>query len=118
MKNNITNVEHEPFVYIAHLMTPFSPNNVTIFTNCEEVKLTFGEYYGLQKPMMIRAPVPRVPVVFTNAFNYDDARNKNKKEYGRINQKRNVNSQIIAEGLIDNKVVATHTRWPVGRKIK
>ena len=117
--NNITNVEHEPFVYIAHLMTPFSPNNVTIFTNCEEVKLTsFGKHYGIQKAYDDLSPVPRVPVVFTNAFNYDDARNKNKKEYGKINQKRNVNSQIIAEGLIDNKVVATHTRWPVGRKNK
>ena len=100
-------------------MTPFSPNNVTIFTNCEEVKLTsFGKHYGIQKAYDDLSPVPRVPVVFTNAFNYDDVRNKNKKEYGKINQKRNVNSQIIAEGFIDNKVVATHTRWPVGRKNK
>ncbi|MEC7108014.1 MAG: glycoside hydrolase family 2 TIM barrel-domain containing protein, partial [Verrucomicrobiota bacterium] len=83
--NNITNVEHEPFVYIAHLMTPFSTNNVTIFTNCEEVKLTsFGKHYGIQKAYDDLSPVPRVPVVFTNAFNYDDARNKNKKEYGKI----------------------------------
>ena len=41
-------------VYIAHLMTPFSPNNVTIFTNCEEVKLTFLEnIMEFKKPMMI-----------------------------------------------------------------
>ena len=117
--NNITNIKHEPFVYIAHLMTPFSPNDVTIFTNCEEVKLTsFGKYYGVRKAYDDLSPVPRIPVVFTNAFNYDDARNKNKKEYGNTNQQRSVNSQIIAEGLIDNKVVATHTRWPVGRKNK
>ena len=74
--NNITNVEHEPFVYIAHLMTPFSPNNVTIFTNCEEVKLTsFGKHYGIQKAYDDLSPVPRVPVVFTNAFNYDELAN-------------------------------------------
>ena len=87
--NNILNIKHEPFVYIAHLMTPFSPNDVTIFTNCEEVKLTsFGKYYGVRKAYDDLSPVPRIPVVFTNAFNYDDARNKNKKSMENTNQQK------------------------------
>ena len=28
-------------VYIANAMTPFSPKDVTVYSNCEEVRLTF-----------------------------------------------------------------------------
>ena len=30
-----------PMVYIANEMTPFSPKDVTVYSNCEEVRLTF-----------------------------------------------------------------------------
>ena len=36
---NVPNVDAEPFVFIAHLMTPFSPEDVVVFTNCDEVRL-------------------------------------------------------------------------------
>ena len=35
---NVPNVDAEPFVFIAHLMTPFSPEDVVVFTNCDEVR--------------------------------------------------------------------------------
>ena len=54
-------VQASPFVYIAHLLTPFSPKDVTIFTNCEEVKLTmYGEEIGVKKAIDNTSPVPRI----------------------------------------------------------
>jgi beta-galactosidase len=62
------------------------------------------------------SPVPRVPVVFEDVFRYVDARNKNKKSYGKIDQEWVNEALIQAEGLINGQVVAKHQRWPVGRK--
>jgi beta-galactosidase len=110
-------VKAGPFVYIAHLMTPFSPEDVVVFTNCEEVKLTmYGKAVGVKKAVDENSPVPRVPVVFEKAFRYVDARNNNQKGYGKIDQTRVEGAVMKAEGLIDGQVVAEHQRWPVGRK--
>jgi beta-galactosidase len=106
-----------PFVYIAHLMTPFSPEDVVVFTNCEEVRLTmYGNEVGVKKATDKNSPVPRVPVVFEDVFRYVDVRNKNRKEYGKIDQTLVEGAVMKAEGLMDGKVAAEHRRWPVGRK--
>jgi beta-galactosidase len=110
-------VEAKPFVYIAHLMTPFSPEDIVVFTNCEAVKLTmYGKEIGIKSAVDASSPVPRVPVVFEDVFRYVDARNKNKKSYGKIDQEWVNEALIQAEGLINGQVVAKHQRWPVGRK--
>jgi beta-galactosidase len=114
---NVPNVNAEPFVYIAHLLSPFSPEDITVFTNCDEVKLTmYGKEIGVKKSTDINNPVPRVPVVFKDVFRYEDIRNKNKKDYGKINQPYAEASIVKAEGLIDGNVVTDHLIWPVGRK--
>jgi beta-galactosidase len=114
---DVPNVEAHPFVYIAHLMTPFSPEDVIVFTNCDKVKLTmYGKEIGVKSAIDPNSPVPRVPVVFENAFRYVDVRNKNKKSYGQIDQKWVEGAVIKAEGMIQGKVVTAHQRWPVGRK--
>ena len=77
---NVPHVKAAPFVYIAHLMTPFSPQDVVVFTNCEAVKLTsYGKEIGTKKATDKSSPVPRVPVVFEKVFSHTDIRNKNKK---------------------------------------
>ena len=112
-------VEAKPFVYIAHLMSPFSPEDVVIFTNCEEVRLTlYGDSLGLKKATDASSPVPRVPVIYENVFSHVDIRNKNKKSYGKIDQPFVEGATMYAEGLIKNEVVAEHRRWPAGRKRK
>lgn len=35
--------ETGPFVYIANEMTPFSPKDVTVFSNCDKVVLTINK---------------------------------------------------------------------------
>lgn len=114
---NVPMVKAEPFVYIAHLMSPFSPEDVVVFSNCEEVKLTmYGKEIGIMKATDPKSPVPRVPVVFENVYRYVDARNKNQKGYGKIDQKLVEGAVMKAEGLIGGEVVTEHKRWPVGRK--
>jgi beta-galactosidase len=113
----VPHVEAAPFVYVAHLMTPFSPKDVVIFTNCEAVKLTlFGNEIGTKKATDSGSPVPRIPVIFKDVFKYTDIRNKNKKSYGKIDQSFVEGALMKAEGIINGKVVTEHTRWPVGRK--
>lgn len=44
--------ETGPMVYIAHAMTPFSPKDVTVYSNCDEVRLTVfkeGKQYHLKR---------------------------------------------------------------------
>ncbi len=114
---HVPGVEARPFVYIAHLLTPFSSQDMVVFTNCEEVRLTlYGKEVGRQSAIDPNSPVPRVPVVFEDVFRYVDARNKNKKSYGKIDQEYVEAALAKAEGMIDGKVVTQHQRWPVGRK--
>ncbi len=45
--------ETGPMVYIAHEMTPFSPKDVTVYSNCDEVRLTYnkgGKTWTYTKP--------------------------------------------------------------------
>ena len=32
--------DNGPMIYIAHEITPFSPTDVTVYSNCEEIRLT------------------------------------------------------------------------------
>jgi beta-galactosidase len=113
----VPQVDAEPFVFLAHLMTPFSDEDVIVFTNCEEVKLTmYGEEIGVKKAKDVANPVPRVPVIFKDVFKYTDVRNKSKKGYGKINQEYVEGAVMKAEGIINGAVVTEHKRWPVGRK--
>ena len=55
---------------------------------------------------------------FKKCFNYVDIRNKNKKDYNKINHSHVETSIVKAEGLINGKVVTEHLIWPAGRKRK
>ena len=49
---NDRNAGSGPMVYIAHEMTPFSGKDVTVYSNCDEVRLTFnkgGKTYTYKK---------------------------------------------------------------------
>ena len=54
-------------VIFSPKMTPFSPKDVVIFTNCEAVKLTlFGNEIGTKKATDSGSPVPRIPVILNH----------------------------------------------------
>ena len=102
--------ETGPMVYIAHEMTPFSPVDVTVFSNCEEVRLQFcegGEVLTYVRPDSLRG-MPSPPIVFKDVYNFttDKALSGHKKQ-GEV--------YLLAEGILDGKVVATHKVCPSRR---
>lgn len=110
---NDRNAGSGPMVYIAHEMTPFSGKDVTVYSNCDEVRLTFnkgGKTYTYKKDKNrpgMPSPVITFPVVYD--FMMD-------KAFSRTQKQDDV--YLLAEGLIDGKVVATHKVVPARRPEK
>lgn len=102
--------ETGPMVYIAHEMTPFSPNDVTVYSNCDEVRLTVfkgGKVYTYKKNPAHKG-MPSPIITFKDAFHYMDF--KELARYGKRGE-----AYLLAEGLMDGKVVATHKRYSAGQ---
>lgn len=102
--------DNGPMVYIAHELTPFSPKDITVYSNCEEVRLTVfegGETYVYKKDSLHKG-MPSPIIKFKDAYHFvewkENARAKNKE-----------GAYVLAEGLIDGKVVASHKRFPAGQ---
>ena len=105
--------ETGPMVYIAHEMTPFSPKDVTVYSNCDEVRLTYnkgGKTYTYRRPMHQQGlPSPIITFKAVYDFIADKALSRDKKQDEVF---------LLAEGLIDGKVVATHKVCPARRPEK
>ena len=102
--------ETGPMIYIAHELTPFSPTDITVYSNCEEVRLTVfkdGKQYTYKKDPALKG-MPAPIIKFKNAFHFMEW-----KYMAR--QGRHKDTYLLAEGLIDDKVVATHKRYPSGQ---
>ena len=105
--------ETGPMVYIAHEMTPFSGKDVTVYSNCDEVRLTFlkdGKTYTYNKPV-VKAGMPSPVITFPDVYDFmvDKAVSRKKKQDEVL---------LRAEGLINGKVVATHEVHPARRPEK
>lgn len=102
--------DNGPMIYIAHEITPFSPRDITVYSNCDEVRLTVfegGKVYIYKKDKSHKG-MPSPIIKFEKAFNFMEWKSmaragKHKKAY------------LLAEGLIDGKVVVTHKRYPSGQ---
>lgn len=102
-----------PMVYIANAMTPFSPKDVTVYSNCDEVRLTYckdGKQYTYHKPQD-QEGMPSPIITFKNVFSvmHDKALSRQKKQS---------ESYLLAEGLMNGKVVASHKVMPARRPSK
>ena len=105
--------ETGPMVYIAHAMTPFSPKDVTVYSNCDEVRLSFGKY-GKQlvyKKMPSSEGMPSPVITFPDVWDV-----MADKQLARAN--KHDDSYLLAEGLINGQVVATHKVTPSRRPSK
>lgn len=102
----------KPMVYIAHEMTPFSSQDVTVFTNCDEVRLIVLErdtLYLKQDRKGINMPSPIM--VFKDVYNFMEV-----KRLYRNN--KHSKASIIAEGIINGKVVVRTKKTPANRKTR
>jgi beta-galactosidase len=87
-----------PMVYIAHELTQVSGSDVIVYSNCEEVRLTWlGKVVGTQKPDSGYRKLPHPPFTFPNAFDYRVIKTKWRDRTGQI--------EMVAEGLIGGQVV-------------
>ena len=94
-------------VAIAHEMTQFSEKDVTIFSNCDSVRLTM--YDGVH---CWKQPVEKGFVVFKDAWDFFEARNYS------YTQKSWQSVKMVAEGIIDGKVVCKEERMPSRRSTR
>lgn len=102
--------ENGPMVFIANSMTPFSPKDVTVYSNCDEVRLTYckdGKQLVYKKEKTNEG-MPSPVITFKDVWDvmYD-------KQLARA--RKHADSYLLAEGLVDGKVVATHKVMPARR---
>ena len=102
-----------PMVFIAHEMSPVSPKDVTVYSNCDEVRLTFlndGKPQVYKKDLT-RKGMPSPIITFNNVFDFMACK-------GLARAKKQAEVYLLAEGLIAGQVVATHKVVPSGRPDK
>ena len=103
-----------PVVYIAHEMSQFSDADVVVFSNCDSVRLSV--YDGTKSwtlPVIhAKGHMPNAPVVFKNVWNFWEAR-----DYSYV-QKKWQKVNILAEGIINGKVVCAQKKMPSQRSTK
>ena len=105
--------ETGPMVFIAHELSPFSPPDVTVFTNCDEIRLIVYERDTLlQKAPKAQWQLPHPPVTFKNVFDFNTMRTLpyTEKKWQQVS--------LVAEGLIDGKVVCSTKKMPARRSTK
>ena len=100
-----------PMVFIANFATFLSPTSVTVFSNCDEVRLTLdGREIGRKKPDTSWS-IAHPPMTFeVECF----AHEQSTMYMTGVAKVEKPPVELIAEGLIDGKVVATHRVCPPG----
>ena len=104
--------ESGPMVYIAHEMTPFSPEDVTVYSNCEEVRLTVfqdGKTYVYYRENVKGMPSP--VITFKGVYHFMDDKALSRK--GRQSE-----VFLLAEGYQNGRKVAEDKRYPSRRPAK
>ena len=104
----------QPIVSIAHEMTQFSERDVTVFSNCDSVRLTMfdGEHCWTLPVPHEAGHAPSQPVVFRDAWDFFEARDWS---YTKRNWQ---NVKMVAEGIIGGKVVCCEEKMPSRRSTK
>lgn len=103
-----------PMVFIANEMTQFSDSDVTVFSNCDSVRLTvFEGDKSVTLPVKHTADgIQSAPVVFKGFWDFWQAR---EYSYKQRNWQR---VSLLAEGIRDGKVVVTEKKMPSRRSTK
>lgn len=103
-----------PIVYIAHEMTQFSEKDVTVFSNCDSVRLTLfdGEHCWTLPVQHETGHAPSQPVVFKDAWDFFEARNWSytKRNWQQV--------KMVAEGIVNGQVVCREEKMPSRRSTK
>ena len=103
-----------PMLFIAHEMTQFSPSDVTVFSNCDSVRLTSLDGWKSATLPVVHDPEgqPNKPVIFRGFWDFWKARELS------YTQRSWQKVRLIAEGIKDGKVVCTSEKMPSRRSTK
>ena len=106
--------ESGPMLYIAHEMSQWSDKDVTIFTNCDSVRLTIydGAKSWTKRVERTDRSMPNPPIVFEDVWDFWETRSYS------YTQKNWQAVKMVAEGYVDGKVVCTEQRMPSRRSTK
>jgi len=103
-----------PMLFVANEMTQFSDEDVTVFSNCDSVRLTAFDGDKVQTLPVVSSAAgnPSEPVVFRGFWNFWQAREYSykQKDWRRVS--------LVAEGIKDGKVVVTSRKMPSRRSTK
>lgn len=97
---NIENIPCGPMIFLANSWSELSPDDITVYSNCEKVRLYHNNVL-IEEKEPDDIPVPHAPFTFKNNFYYGRER-----------------SEIRVEGLIGDEVVATDARFSPGVTVK
>jgi beta-galactosidase len=107
---HVPGLDDGPMVFIANFVTPWSPTTVTVFSNCQRVRLRLnGKEIAVQPPDAGRR-MARPP--FT--FDVGTFGNEHSTMFMTGSAQRTNSPELVAEGLIGDNVVATHVVRPPG----
>lgn len=107
--NNNSIAETGPVLFIANDMDPFSPRDVSVFSNCDEVRLRYtadGEFKTIKKEKTTGMPSPIM--VFKDSWEFQ-------KDKAITRSNRPLDVFIEAQGLVDGNVVITKKVYPSRR---
>ena len=109
----LKNRMQEPYsIYIANEMSPFSPEDVTVYTNCDAIRLIVMEKDTLYQTVdRTKFSMPHPPMIFKNVYQFMQL-----KKLAR--DKKPEKMKIVAQGLVDGKVVATTVKTPARKHVK
>jgi len=109
----LKNRKQEPYsIYIANEMSPFSPEDVTVYTNCDAIRLIVMDKDTLFQTIdRSKLFMPHPPILFKNVYQFMQL-----KKLARANKPELM--KIVAEGLVDGKVVARIQKSPSRRPVK
>jgi beta-galactosidase len=105
--------ESGPMIYIAHEMSPFSSPDVTVFSNCDEVRLKVFENGQTETYLKDKSKqgMPSPVIVFEDAWDF-------MQDKVLAMNDRHQESYMLAEGVINDLVVTTHRIMPARRPSK
>ena len=101
--------DNGPMIYIAHEITPFSPTDVTVYSNCEEIRLTVfkgGKEYVYKKDPNHKG-MPSPIITFKDVYHFMEW-----KAMARAGKQDD--AYLLAEGLIGGEVVVSQKSYPSG----
>ena len=102
--------DNGPMIYIAHEITPFSPTDVTVYSNCEEIRLTVfkgGKEYVYKKDPNHKG-MPSPIITFKDVYHFMEL-------IAMARAGKQDDAYLLAEGLIGGEVVVSHKRYPSGQ---